>query len=237
MTACTSTPHRRRLLSALVALLAAAALAGCKDATLGPEVQGGIEGHVVDFRTGAAVAGASVTTAPPSEAILTDGSGAFVLDGLEAGTYQVTVRKAGYSPSTVSVSVREDRVARASVLLEEDSEEAEPAPLLAAEVVEFWNVTSGDSAFVEVEYRVRNLGSVATTAYEVYFQIRVGAASYFHEEGAEGLGVGQADGGRFRTWLPQSPASAVIVDGVWSDPPGSTPADSTGGAGGAPPGR
>lgn len=232
MTASTPATHRRRLSPAFAALLAAVVLAGCKDATLGPEVQGTIEGHVVDFRTGAAIAGASVTTAPPSEAILTDGSGAFVLEGLEAGTYQVTVRKAGYAASTVSVSVREDRVARASVLLEEDSEEVEPAPLLSAEVVEFWNVTRGDSAFVEVEYRVRNLGSVATTAYEVYFQIRVGAVSYFHEEGAEGLGVGQADGGRFQTWLPQAPASAVTVDGVWSDPPGSVPADSTGGAGG-----
>jgi hypothetical protein len=194
------------------------ALGACKDATLGPERNGDLEGRVEDFVTGEAVVGASITTAPPTEALLSDGDGAFRLEDLEVGTYQVTARKSGYTPTTVSVAVREDRVARAAILLEQEEEEDEEVVEFSVQVVDFWNTQSGDSTFVETEYRVENTGDVALSAYEVYFRIETGSNPFFHEEEAEELGVGQADTGRFRVFLPGSSATDVQVDGRWSDP-------------------
>lgn len=214
-------------LRALLGLLLAGAVAtGCKDATLGPDERGAIEGEVRNYETDEAVAGASVTTSPPTEALLTDAEGRFALSDLEAGTYQVSARRAGYRPSTVSVSVRDDRTAQATLVLEEEEEEEpEPTARFEVAVVGFWNTTSGDSTFVETEYRVENTGEVAINAYEVYFRIQAGEAAFFHEAGADSLDVGQSDAARFRVFIPAAAATGVLVDGTWSDPPVAAPDD------------
>ena len=197
------------------------AFTACKDATLGPSSRGAIDGLVRDFDSGNAVAGASVTTTPPSEALLTDEEGRFSLDDLEAGTYQITARRSGYLPSTVSVAVRESRTAQATIVLQaEDDESPDPLAAFAVEVVGFWASTSGDSTFAEAEYRARNTGEVLLSAYEVYFRIEAGGQAFYHEEAGDTLAVGQTDASRFRIYLPTAASiSAVEVDGTWSDPP------------------
>lgn len=195
------------------------ALTGCKEATLGPVQEGGIEGQVVDYVTGVPIANAAITTTPASEAVLTDGEGNFQLDDLEAGSYQVTARKSGYSPSTVAIAVKNDRTSSAVIFLEEEDEDAAAdSPLLDVQVTSFWNTTEGDSTYVEAEYRVRNDGGVAATAYEVYFRIETTGDTYYFDETGEALGVGQADVRRFKSFIQSSSATAVEVEDVWTDP-------------------
>ncbi len=202
------------------ALLLLAGAFGCKEATLDPSAYGDIEGRVLDYETGAAIAGASITTTPASEALVTDAQGNFTIQDLETGTYQVAARKAGYTANTVSVAVRAEQSAEASIYLQaEDSTETTAA--LDVTVTSFWNAHSeeGDSTFVEAEYRVENTGAVPVNAYEVYFRIPTTGDTYYHSEAGDTLKVGQSDIGRFKTYIQSSQATAVQVDTVWSDPP------------------
>lgn len=213
---------------AVAAALVLVGSAGCKDATVGPDLRGDIAGAVLDFETGEPVPEASVTTSPPSEALLTDAEGRFSIEDLEEGTYQVTVRKAGYATGSVTVAARDGRLSSATVLLEADAEDDPEQPPLAVEVVSFWNHRRGDSTFVATEYRVRNPESAAVSAYEVYFRIDTPADTLFHDEEGGALASGQIDTRRFELYLPADTAVLVEVDGVWSDgeADGSAPAGS-----------
>lgn len=208
-----------------LALLLLVTASGCKESTLDPSARGALAGQVLDYVTGAPIPGAAITTAPPSESVLTGPEGEFRIEGLEVGSYQVTARKFGYSPASVGVAVREGSPVSAVILLEQkDADEAESAPVLDAEVLNFWNVVHGDSTYVETEYRVRNVGGVAAEEYEIYFRISAASeTTYFYDEAGTGLAAGQADIKRFRLYLPTPPATAVQVDTLWSDPP--MPAD------------
>jgi hypothetical protein len=75
--------------------------AGCAGiATAGGSVRGVIAGEVVGG-LGGPIAGAVVSTLPPTRQVVTDSAGAFVIDGVEPGEYVVAVTRDG-----ASVSVR-----------------------------------------------------------------------------------------------------------------------------------
>jgi hypothetical protein len=207
-----------------VLVLALLASAACKEATLGPSSTGDIEGTVLDYETVLPVVAASITTTPPSEALLTTQQGLFRVEDVEVGTYQVTARKSGYAPTTVSVLVRDDRAATATIFLEAEEEEPEEvAAVLDVEVLSFWNTQSGDSTFAEAEFTVRNAGEVSVNAYEVYFRVLTTGDTFFHEEGGEQLDVGESNTRRFRTYIRQFLATDVSIDGMWSDPSTNSP--------------
>lgn len=200
----------------VIALLAG----GCKEATVGPDNRGTIAGRVLDYETGEPIARASITTTPPSEAVLSGTDGRFELDQLPVGSYQVSARKSGYTPTTVAVSVQEDRTTSATIYLEEEDEETETDSVAVdVDVLNFWNTGSSDSTYVEAEYRIQNRGDVAVSEYEIYFQINTDSATYYHDEEGSSLGVGQTDVQRFRTFIPSGPVTSVEVDDLWTDPP------------------
>ena len=58
-------------LAAVALLCVSVGLAGCKDATLEPELVGGLQGTILDYETSEPLAGVSVTTSPPTEALVT----------------------------------------------------------------------------------------------------------------------------------------------------------------------
>lgn len=193
------------------------ALTGCKEATLGPELSGTLEGRVLDFHSGDPIQGAGVTTAPPTGAVVTDEDGRFIFDDIPAGSYTITARRVGYAPNTATVSVRENRVTQATVFLEEaDADSTEiPSTALRVDVLNWANRTRGDSTFVRVEYRVRNEGTTDIAAYEVYFQIATTGDTFYEERSGTDLRVGQFDIENFEKFILNNTAVDVRVDTFW----------------------
>lgn len=202
----------------VAAMVMVMALMGCKDAMLGPTGDGSIAGQVVHAETGAPLPGVGITTTPPSNAIVTDEEGRFSFDELEAGSYQITARRAGFQQSTVNVAVRTGRTATATIFLQEQEEETNRAAL-DVEVLSFWNTTRNDTTFAEAEYRVTNTGEVTIEEFDVNFRIDTTAGARHHQESGERLRVGQNMVRSFRVQLQSGQATGVVVESVWTDPP------------------
>ena len=215
-----STKAIGKALTLLAALaVALAGLTGCKEATLGPDLRGDLEGKVLDHASSASLGRVGITTSPPTGALVTDAEGRFRLEDVPAGTYTVTARHPGYRSASVSVSVRENQATEAVLFLEPapdtTNEETGGSALLQVEVTRWANRTAGDSAFVEVEYRARNTGTAGLSAYEVYFRIDAGGEAFHHEVHGDSLHPGQSDVGRFERRLAAAAADAVTVHDVW----------------------
>jgi hypothetical protein len=188
------------------------ALPACKQADLGPYRTGDIEGLVIDFQTGAPIAGASITTTPPTQAITTGEDGTFRVNAMEVGSYQIAARGHGYVGNSVSVSVRQGQTSRAVIHLTQTP----PAATLLVEVIAWWHVRAGaDSTFVEAEYRVRNPGPSAVGRHEVYFRIKTDQNDFLHEEKGEPLAASEWNVRRFKTYIVNRTATGVTVDAIW----------------------
>jgi hypothetical protein len=194
---------------------------GCDDETLGPKARGDIEGQVLDADTDAPVSRASVTTSPPTQSVLTDGDGRFTLSDVEAGNYTVDVSKKNYDGKAVSVRVPEGEVAQATVLLEPSEDAGGETDSLRAEVVDFYNdrvnrdSTGADSVFVTAEYRAKNVGDAAITAYELYFAIETSEGRFSDEVAGDTLQVEQADVGNLRKYVQHAEATRVEITDVY----------------------
>jgi hypothetical protein len=194
--------------------------AGCDEEVLGPTLGGSIEGQVRTFGGNAPVAGASVTTSPATGAFVTDENGAFALRNVDGGPYNISVRKDGFQSNTLSVGVRDGEITPATIFLEED-EDANRTEAVTAEIVNWTNRAEGsDSTFVDVEYRVRNVGTADISAYEIYVRIEAVGTSFFQEARGETLTVSQSDIGTFSKFIRGETAHSVAVDDVWFDSTG-----------------
>ena len=99
-------------------------LVGCKEPNIGPQQFGDIEGVVLDGdNNNEPLTNVSITTSPASNAPVTNGEGAFSFEELEAGSYSISARKSGYENANVSVQVREDRTANATIIMHEEEED------------------------------------------------------------------------------------------------------------------
>lgn len=193
-------------------------LFGCKEGTIGPDLLGGIEGVVLDYETSAPLAGTSITTSPPTDAIVTDEQGQFSMEGLEVGNYTIQAKKPGYASNSVTVSVRENRTTEATIFLEVDNDEdEEPTPDMSAEITSWWNSSSNDSSFVNVEYRVQNTGTADIDTYEVYFRIEAEEQTFYHEENGTELRAGQSNLQQFIKYIPSDGAETVVVEDFWAE--------------------
>ncbi len=198
-------------------LLILALLAGCKDAAVGPERLGSIEGHVLDYDSSTALGGVSITTSPPTSALVTDAEGRFVLEDVEAGSYTINARHPDYQSNTVTVSVQDGRTTQATIFLEDDAaDEDTTQTALAVDVVNWSTYTVGtDSAFVRVEWRVRNTGTADIAAYEVDFRIQTEAAQFIQQERGDSLRTNQTNVALFEKYTLDQEAQSVEVDDVW----------------------
>ncbi len=91
--------------------------ASCKEDTVQPITLGTIQGKVVDAETGIALSDASVSTNPPTEAIMSDSQGSFILKNVPVGSYSIIAAKNGYDKNTVSITVLENLSAQAVIFL------------------------------------------------------------------------------------------------------------------------
>ena len=79
--------------------------------------QGSVAGTLLDAVNNTPVVGASITTVPPTVALITDAAGRFVIDSLPVGDYTIRAKKGGYQTDSVSVAVRESKATPATLLL------------------------------------------------------------------------------------------------------------------------
>ena len=70
---------------------------------------GSLSGTLRDAVSGQTLAAASITTHPPSVALITGPDGRFVIDSLSVGDYTVVVEKHGYASDSVAVAVKEGK--------------------------------------------------------------------------------------------------------------------------------
>ncbi len=208
----------------LSALLLLCALTGCKDGALLPDQFGSIQGTVVDFATGAPIAGAGVSTTPATNATVTDQNGGFSIPDALVGSYTISANRNGFSPNTASVAVREARTTQATLFLKPlagvDTSGA-PARDISVEVTNFFNrritTTRGDSTVVVVDYRVRNTGTAVVSGYQIVFRIVTPAGNFFQEVTRSTLAVGQSAVGRVEKDTGGALASEVLVDEYFID--------------------
>lgn len=189
--------------------------AGCKEGTLEPELTGSIDGIVLDYESSEPLSGASVTTSPPSSAFVTDDQGRFRLDDLEAGNYTINAKKPGYHSNSVTINVRENRNTEATLFLEVQDDDETPNKSIDISITNWWNTVRGDSAVVNVEYRVRNTGRSDISEYEVYFRIHTAGEDFYHEEPGTALRVNQSNVRQFGKYIRSNPADSVLIDDFW----------------------
>ncbi|MEM9664073.1 MAG: carboxypeptidase regulatory-like domain-containing protein [Bacteroidota bacterium] len=213
---------RSAFVTALLASVIVLGTTGCKESMLGPDLTGRIEGRVLDFETQAPMAGASITTSPPTGALAADSKGRFIIEDVPTGNYTVTAVLAGFQRNSVSVAVREDQTTPAMLFLHV-ADSTDIVPTMSAEVTAFANLPAeSDTVTVRVEYRVRNTGPVDIAAYEVYFRLETEGESFFAERGGENLKAGQEDIRTFQKQLFTQPAMEVVVDGTALDDQGAS---------------
>src|SRR5438552_528274 len=86
--------------------------------------RGGISGSITDTG-GGILQGAQVTVEPGGVNIVSDAQGQFLVNGLAAGTYTVTISYVGFVTSTKSITVAAGQVANADVQLSVSSQNQE----------------------------------------------------------------------------------------------------------------
>ena len=122
----------------ILALFIMLVITSCNENTVEPVLYGNISGTVFgpDNKTG--VSGVSITTNPPTSAIVTDNSGQFSIQSVPVGDYSVSASKSSYDKASVSVSVKSGSTVKAVIFLSTNSSfapgiPANPSPANQAE--------------------------------------------------------------------------------------------------------
>ena len=213
--------HRSSLVLLLLSVLLL--VGGCDEETLGPETRGTLTGVVQDAETNDPIAQANVTTAPPTQSVLTGEDGSFEIADIPTGNYSIEATKTNYNARAVEVRVQENQTTSATILLERSEDFGEQSDSLTAEVTNWFNdrvnrdSSGADSVFADVEYTARNAGDVTIRNYEVYFEIDTSEGTFSQEVSGDSLDTGQRDVGGFRKYIPAE-AQGVRVEDVYWEP-------------------
>lgn len=97
--------------------LAAFMSLGCEEDRINPLSKTLLTGKVIESNNSQPIGNVSITTSPPSAAVLTDSAGVFVINNIEIGDHTVTAEKKGYSSNTVSISIIKDDNMEVTILL------------------------------------------------------------------------------------------------------------------------
>lgn len=92
-------------------------LLSCKEDTISPEMFGSISGVVLDADDNSPIIGASITTSPPTNVIITDASGRFEYSNISVGDYTISISKNNYAKNSVSVQVKDGETTSPTILL------------------------------------------------------------------------------------------------------------------------
>lgn len=89
-------------------------------------VTGTIKGVISDAETGTPISGASITTLPPTQSVVSTSSGEYTIPDVAPGAYVVSVNKSGYNSRNVNVSVNVGKVTTSDVQLVTGPQNAPP---------------------------------------------------------------------------------------------------------------
>ncbi|MEQ8323336.1 MAG: carboxypeptidase regulatory-like domain-containing protein [Vicingaceae bacterium] len=94
----------------------------CREDKIDPTYFSSLVGLVGDADSVNVLANVSITTVPPTEAILTSENGQFLISNIPTGAYAVKAEKEGYSTETVNVTIGKDRTTTITILLKKDDD-------------------------------------------------------------------------------------------------------------------
>ncbi len=92
--------------------------ASCKEASIEPTLYGTIKGKVIDAETSEPIAGASISSTPPTSSVVTSTDGSYKISDVPVGNYSVAAQKFGYNKQTTSVAVKENMDTEAAIFME-----------------------------------------------------------------------------------------------------------------------
>ncbi len=150
----------------IAAILFAVTISACKEDTVQPVLYGTINGTVMDADDNSLVGTASVTTNPPTGAIITDSKGAFSIKNAPTGNYSVSASKPGYNKGTVSISVNENSTTEAIIFLTKKTSD-NTAPALPSNPAPS-NGSVNDSVSLTLKWYVPKTGGNDSLLYDVY---------------------------------------------------------------------
>lgn len=187
----------------------------CKENLIDAEQYGEIKGIIQSDGGDIVIKGAGITTNPPTVATSSNENGRFKIADVPKGSYTVQVRKEGYKSTSVNISVREDQVSDATIFLSPDEENNPSNQMAEVEITRWNNKTSNDSVYVNVDYKIENVGEADIDDYEVYFKIETESSVYYIEEAGSKLRKGQTNFGEFEKYTNSEVANKVLLNGHW----------------------
>ncbi len=114
--------NKPALLSYLLLLLAFAAIR-CSEDKIDPDASGILSGTVKDAVTLDPLSDVTITTNPATQSVASDSAGNFLLENIPVGEYNVIAKKTGYKSASISVQVGYNGETKASISLEQRTDE------------------------------------------------------------------------------------------------------------------
>jgi hypothetical protein len=137
---------------------------GCSDEGPVAPTFGTIQGRVSTAVGDTSIAGALVSSSPPTSAVLTDDSGGFSIPNVPEGQYTISASKGQYNSASVSITVIAGKTTPANMLLTVGNRNPEPPNLLAPA-----NGSSGEPTSTQLIWSASDPDGDELT-YDVYFQ-------------------------------------------------------------------
>jgi len=191
-------------------------LAACSQEIVEPETFGSIDGYAINSETNSGIKNASISTAPATEALLTDNKGHFEIKKIPTGAYSINVSKPNVGSNTVNITVRENITTTAKILIEPSKNQSASNDSLEAQVTSWFQTGQSDSSFVEVEYDVKNLSTTTQIkGYDIYFDILSDKGKLLYEVQDSLLRPGERNPGSFRKYVRDATVNSVEVSGTY----------------------
>jgi len=205
-----------RVVTTLFILAWSMFLAACSQEIVEPETFGSIDGYVINSETNEGIKNASISTAPATEALLTDNKGHFLIKKIPTGAYSINVSKPNVGSNTVNITVRESITTTAKILIEPSKNQSASNDSLEAQVTSWFQTGQSDSSFVEVEYDVKNLSTTTQIkGYDIYFDILSDKGKLLYEVQDSLLRPGERNPGSFRKYVRDAVVNKVEVSGTY----------------------
>lgn len=210
----------RTAFRAMLIVMLAIALYSCDKPTLGPDSTGSIKGTVRDYDTNKTLSNVNITTSPPTSSLVTDSNGNFTINNIASGNYSINASKYGYTGNSVTVNVNYGQNTEAVIFMKPSSGSSSSGSNypLSVDIINWTNRTvTADSIYVDVQYKVSNIGTSDLSKYNIYFKILTTSKNYEYEETGSTLSTNQSNINNFSEYIYNHKADSVYVDGTWSN--------------------